>query len=111
MRTLTRSVAGAATITAVTVAAHAVFDLHTGDGASWGSLLRMATITCWMVVVVTWQTLRSRQNHRQLLRKIRAISVRIDRIDERVQELSDDRTKAAAAVTSLFANRDRRRHM
>lgn len=107
MRTLTRSVAGAVAITAITVAAHVVFDLHAGNGASWGSLLRMATITSWVVVAITWQELRIRQHQRQLLRKIRAMSERIDSIDERVQELSEDRTQAAAAVVSLFGSRDR----
>lgn len=58
------------------------------------------------VALCAWQEYRRHHDARWnklLLRKLRGLTDQFDRIEVRVNELSDDRTQAAAAVTRLFA--------
>jgi hypothetical protein len=61
------------------------------------------------IALCAWQEYRRRhdaRSDRKLLRKLRGLTDQFDRIEDRVNELSRDRTQAAAAVTRLFAVRD-----
>lgn len=58
------------------------------------------------VALCAWQEYRRHHDARwnkKLLRKLRGLADQFDRIEDRVYELSSDRTQAAAAVTRLFA--------
>lgn len=58
------------------------------------------------IALCAWQEYRHHRDahwNKKLLRKLRGLADQFDRIEVRVNELSDDRTQAAAAVTRLFA--------
>lgn len=68
-----------------------------------------AAVLAAHVALVTWQEYRRSRDARQdrkSARRIRCLAAQLDRIEDRVNELSSDRTQAAAAVTRLFAVRD-----
>ena len=70
--------------------------------------LPVAALTAHIALCV-WQEYRRHHDARRtckLLRKLRGLGVQVDRIELRVNELSSDRTQAAAAVTRLFAVND-----
>lgn len=57
----------------------------------------------------TWQEYRRSRDarcDRKSMRRIRCLTDQLDRMENRLNELSNDRTQAAAAVTRLFAARD-----
>jgi hypothetical protein len=60
------------------------------------------------IALCAWQEYRHRHpdRNRTTLRRLRGLADQFDRIEDRVNELSSDRTQAAAAVTRLFAAND-----
>lgn len=109
MPSVPQAVACAAILTAAALLSHAI----PGDAgpvvAAAGWLSRMLCLVAWMFAISVWhirarQTV-SREQHKQVARKLRALCRRIGAVETRVNELSADRTQAAAAVTSLFRDR------
>lgn len=109
MPTVTQVVACAAVLTTAAVISH-VMPADAGVATvAGGWLLRMLSSVAWVFAISVWhveaQKRVAREQHKQLIRKVRTLCRRIGTVEDRVNELSNDRAQAAAAVTSLFKDR------
>lgn len=105
MPTVPQAAACAALLTVAAIASHALpDDIATMQAAGW--LLRMLSPLAWVFTISVWhvnsQHRVGERQHRQMLKKVRRLSCRIEGVESRVNELSSDRAQAAAVVTKLF---------
>ena len=105
MRMTTATIIATA-LTVVTFAAQALAHEHHGvvEASLW--LLRTLSAVAWVLTISTWhidaQRRVTERQHKQVLRKVRDMRIRLRVVEARVTALSDEGAQAAAAVTQIF---------
>lgn len=106
MLTIAQAVAGAIGFTTAAFVAQIVLADADPVSSATGWLFRMLALVAWVFTISVWharaQARAGERQHRQLLKRVRRLTDRMGQVETRVNELSDDRTKAAAVVTRLF---------
>lgn len=106
MLTAPQAGAVAALLTAAAFASHVIPDDAAAVATASGWLLRMLALVAWVFAISVWhvnaQHRVGERHHRQMLKRVRRLSGRLEAMETRVNELSSDRTQAAAVVTKLF---------
>lgn len=96
----------AVSLTIVTFTAQSL--IHNAHGVAEATLwlLRTLSAVSWVLAISAWhiraQQQIASQQHKQLLRKVRDLRIRLRVVEARVSALSDDGAQAAAVVTKIF---------
>lgn len=106
MRAIVVTVVCAGILTLAAFAAQVLIKPTEGFAEASLWLLRMLSTLSWVAVISAWNIHAQRrvddQHHKRVLKKARSVCDRLTAVEDRVNQLSEDRTQAAAAVTQIF---------